>query len=118
MGKGERYMYIENYQAESTRTMKFDDNVVTHCCMGISGEAGEVIDLIKKSIFYGKELDKDKVSEEIGDIMFYIVNLATALNLSMSDILRGNVEKLRKRYPNGFSEEDAIKRVDVNGKDS
>ena len=103
---------IIDYQVASTRTMKFDDKVSIHCCMGIAGETGEVIDLIKKSVFYGKELDKDKVAEEIGDIMFYIVNLATSLNISMSDILDTNINKLIKRYPNGFSKEDAIKRAD------
>ena len=111
-------MFIEKYQIESTRTMKFDDDVVLHCCMGMAGETGEVIDLIKKSVFYKKELDKDKVLEELGDVMFYIVNLATSLNISMSDVLQHNIDKLKKRYPHGFSEEDAIRRVDMNGKDS
>ena len=110
-------MEIINYQLESTRTMKFDENVLMHCCMGMAGETGEVVDLIKKSVFYNKPIDKEKVAEEIGDIMFYIVNLATSLNLSMSDILQGNVDKLKKRFPNGFTESDAIRRVDMNGKD-
>lgn len=105
-------MNIVEYQKKSVRTMLFDENTSVHCCMGISGEAGEVIDLIKKSVYYGKPLDKTKVSEEIGDLMFYIVNLATSYNLSMSDILKNNVKKLELRFPNGFSKEDAIRRND------
>lgn len=111
-------MNIITYQQRSVRTMKFDENVTTHCCMGLAGETGEVIDLIKKSTFYGKELDKEKVKEELGDVMFYLVNLATALNISMDDILVENILKLKKRFPNGFSEEDAIRRVDINAKNS
>lgn len=108
-------MNISEYQKKSLRTMKFDETVSTHCCMGLAGEIGEVIDIIKKSIFYKKELDKNKVTEELGDVMFYLVNLATSLNISMVNVLEQNVEKLLKRYPNGFTEKDAIERKDING---
>lgn len=95
--------------------MKIDDSTVQHCCLGISGEAGEVIDLIKKSIYYNKPLDRSKVIEELGDLMFYIVNLASALNIPMSTVLRMNIEKLYERFPNGFSKEEAIERKDESG---
>lgn len=109
-------MKIELYQKKSLRTMKVDDTTTQHCCLGISGEAGEVIDLVKKSIYYNKELDLIKVTEELGDLMFYIVNLASSLGISMHDVLIQNVEKLEKRFPNGFSKKEAIERKDENDK--
>lgn len=110
-------MNISEYQKKSIRTMKFDYSVSTHCCLGLAGETGEVIDIIKKSVYYKKELDKKKVTEELGDVMFYLVNLATSLDISMENVLEQNVEKLLKRYPGGFTEKDAIERKDINGKD-
>lgn len=107
-------MNITEFQRQSIRTMKVDEETLLHCCMGMAGEVGEVIDIIKKSYFYGKDFDKKKVEEELGDVMFYISNLATSLNISMENVLENNVEKLRKRYPNGFSKEDAIIRRDYN----
>lgn len=107
-------MNITEYQRKSMRTMKQDNETTLHCCMGMSGEVGEVVDLIKKSHFYGKDLDKSKIQEELGDVMFYIVNLATSLDISMENVLDENVKKLEKRYPNGFSSEDAIARRDYN----
>lgn len=107
-------MNITEYQLKSIRTMKIDEGTTVNCCMGLCGEVGEVVDLLKKHIFQGKELDKDKLEEELGDVMFYLVNLATNMNLSMEDILQKNVDKLIKRYPNGFNKEDAIKRMDEN----
>lgn len=108
-------MKIELYQKKSLRTMKIDDSTVQHCCLGISGEAGEVIDLIKKSIYYNKTLDRAKVTEELGDLMFYIVNLASALDIRMDTVLRMNVDKLYERFPNGFSKKEAIERKDESG---
>lgn len=108
-------MKIELYQKKSSRTMKIDDSTVQHCCLGISGEAGEVIDLIKKSIYYNKTLDRAKVTEELGDLMFYIVNLASALDIRMDTVLRMNVDKLYERFPNGFSKKEAIERKDESG---
>lgn len=107
-------MKIAEYQLKSIRTMKIDENIVPHCVMGVSGEVGEVIDMIKKHIYYGKELDKHELEEEIGDVMFYLTNLATAFNLSMENILEGNIEKLMKRYPDGFTKEHALERLDKN----
>ena len=108
-------MEIKEFQDISFRTMPknlwFPD-ILVNMCMGISGESGEVIDLFKKHLFQGHSLDKKKVAEEIGDLMFYIVNLCTLLDLDMRVVLQGNVDKLKKRYPNGFEVEKSINRGD------
>lgn len=105
-------MDIQQFQLKSVRTMKIDDGTIPHCALGLAGEVGEVVDLVKKSVYYEKAMDLDHLEEEIGDVMFYLVNLATMYNLPMDKILEKNVEKLEKRYPSGFSKKDAIERKD------
>lgn len=105
-------MKIDEFQKISLRTMKIDENTIPHCSMGLAGETGEVIDIIKKHLYYGKPIDKNHITEELGDIMFYLVNLASAFDISMVNVLEQNIEKLNKRYPNGFNKEDAILRRD------
>lgn len=84
-----------------------------HAAAGLSGESGEVLDLIKKVWVYGKPLDRGKLIEELGDIMFYWQAAANLLGLSAHEIKRENMRKLNKRYPQGYSDKAAIERVDV-----
>lgn len=107
-------MDIKEYQELSKRTMKDGTmyDKLLNCAMGISGEAGEVTDMTKKWAFQGHYLNDKDVIEELGDVMFYIVNYASTLNIKMEDVLKANVDKLMKRYPHGFSKEDSLKRVD------
>ena len=81
---------------------------------GINGEAGEVTDILKKHLYHNHELDLDHLKEEIGDVMFYIVNLATLYGFDMEEILQDNVAKLALRYKKGFTTEESIKRIDIN----
>ena len=106
-------MDIKEYQIKSTRTLNHNEvqqNLITNMCMGISGESGEVIDIIKKHLYQGHELDRKHLIEELGDVMFYIVNLATLYEIDMQIVLQKNVDKLLKRYPNGFSAERSVNR--------
>ncbi len=80
--------------------------------MGLCGESGEVIDLVKKHISHGHPLDEGKLAAELGDVMWYIAELATVLGITLEDIMTGNVEKLRRRYPDGFSTADSMVRKD------
>jgi NTP pyrophosphatase (non-canonical NTP hydrolase) len=109
-------MDIQTYQRLSTRTMPTNlsqAETIAMLGLGIAGEAGEVVEIVKKDIFHGHMRDKKETEKEIGDLMFYIVNLATLYDLSMENILELNIEKLKIRYPNGFSTEDSIRRADV-----
>lgn len=83
-----------------------------HMAVGISGEAGELLDAIKKSVIYGKKLDLENVKEEIGDLEFYITGLRTALGLTRGECIMANVAKLTKRYPNNYTNQDAQARAD------
>ena len=70
--------------------------------MGLCGESGEVIDLVKKHLHQGHPLDREKLLKELGDVCWYIAELATALDCDLDDVLDKNIQKLRARYPEGF----------------
>lgn len=80
--------------------------------MGLSGEAGETTDLIKKELFHGHEVDRDAVKKELGDVLHYAAGLATMYGLTLEEVTTGNIEKLMKRYPTGFSKEASVNRVE------
>lgn len=105
-------MNIEQYKADSARTLidKGYDMNLLHAAMGIGTEAGELLDAFKRKIFYGKELDVVNVKEEIGDIMWYIAILLRELDLDFEDILQLNIDKLRARFPQKFTETHALNR--------
>jgi NTP pyrophosphatase (non-canonical NTP hydrolase) len=70
--------------------------------LGLCGEAGEVAELVKKASWHGKPIDPDRLANELGDVLWYVSDLASHYGLSLSAIAEGNVEKLRRRYPDGF----------------
>ena len=80
--------------------------------MGLNGEAGEAIDIYKKAMFQGHDIDIEEIIEELGDVLWYIALSADAISVSLDEIARLNIAKLRKRYPEGFSTEDSIERRD------
>jgi NTP pyrophosphatase (non-canonical NTP hydrolase) len=74
---------------------------ILHCAVGISGESGEVLDLIKKQIFHGRPVSATEMVDELSDIQWYLFNLMRLYGISFSNVLRANKIKLDKRYPNG-----------------
>ena len=102
--------YAELAQRTSgTKEKAFEDRIVT-VALGLTGEAGEVADLVKKMTAHGHEWDKDKLADELGDVLWYLAEAASALEMSLNEIARLNVEKLIKRYPDGFSADASIHR--------
>ena len=85
-------------------------DVLVNAVMGLCGESGEAIDIVKKHLHQGHELDKEKLLKELGDIAWYLAETAYALDIPLEDILTANIEKLKKRYPEGFSQERSINR--------
>ena len=111
-------MDLKEYRKECLRTATFtgtSTEIVCNMCLGIAGESGEIIDYLKKVGFHGHIFEKEKLTNEIGDLMWYVTVLADYFGIDMQDVLKANIEKLRIRYPNGFSESDSIKRVDTEG---
>ena len=78
--------------------------------LGLTGEAGEVSDMIKKYIFHRHDLNKEELVKELGDVCWYVALLSHAIDVPLEEILEINIEKLKKRYPDGFSEEKSINR--------
>lgn len=106
-------MNIRDYQTLSVRTMNKEltkEQQISNMVFGANGELGEVTDILKKYLYQGHRINKQHLAEEIGDTLFYIVNLCTLFNLDIEDILQGNVDKLRKRFPNGFEVDRSINR--------
>lgn len=85
-------------------------DVLINSVMGLCGEAGEAIDIVKKWLAQGHDLDKEHLAKELGDIAWYLAEAATALDLPLNVILEGNIEKLKKRYPDGFKTKDSLAR--------
>lgn len=95
-------MKINEYQELAKRTMNKDlseKDMLINGVMGLCGESGEAIDIVKKHIAHNHELDKEHLAKELGDIAWYLAETATALGYSLEDIFKMNIEKLKKRYP-------------------
>jgi NTP pyrophosphatase (non-canonical NTP hydrolase) len=74
------------------------DANLMHMAIGISGEAGELLDAVKKRVIYRKDLDRTNVVEELGDLEFYLEGLRQAVGVTREECLQANIDKLRKRY--------------------
>ena len=70
--------------------------------LGLSGEAGEVAELLKKHIGHGIELDREKLCKELGDVLWYLAAVADSSGIPLEEVAEANVAKLRERYPDGF----------------
>ncbi len=86
-------------------------DVLINSVMGLCGESGEAIDIVKKWLAQGHALDKEHLAKELGDIAWYLAEAATALDLSLGDILQANLDKLEKRYPDGFDTRRSLSRA-------
>ena len=106
-------MKANEYQELAMRTLnpKLDKkDVLINAVMGLCGESGEAIDIVKKYLAQGHDFDKEKFKKELGDIAWYLAEAAYAIDVPLEEILLGNIEKLKKRFPEGFSEEKSINR--------
>ncbi|WP_110954753.1 nucleoside triphosphate pyrophosphohydrolase family protein [Anaerosinus massiliensis] len=103
-------MDTEEYQKLAMRTASEKCYDLSNVGLGLAGESGEVADLIKKHLHQGHDLDKDQLIKELGDICWYIALCCELMGMKLEDVLIGNVEKLKKRYPNGFNFTDSVNR--------
>ena len=106
-------MTINEYQRLAMKTLNPEldkKDVLINSVMGLCGESGEAIDIVKKWLAQGHELDREKLVKELGDIAWYLAETAYALEIPLEEIFRGNIEKLAKRYPEGFSAQRSVER--------
>ena len=108
-------MTINEYQTLAMTTLNPElsqKDVLINSVMGLCGESGEAIDIVKKWLAQGHELDRDRLIRELGDIAWYLAEAATALEIPLEDVFQGNIDKLKKRFPDGFRCQDSISRTD------
>ena len=108
-------MTINEYQKLAMKTLNPElgrKDVLINGVMGLCGESGEVIDIVKKHLAQGHELDREKLIKELGDVAWYLAETAYALDVDLETVLEGNIDKLRKRYPEGFASERSVNRVE------
>ena len=86
-------------------------DVLVNSVMGLCGESGEAIDIVKKWLAHGHELDKEHLLRELGDIAWYLAEAATALDVPLETIFQMNIDKLKTRYPDGFATEKSLVRL-------
>lgn len=105
-----------NYRAEVMRTANTHELALRDKLalggMGLAGESGEVVDLLKKHLFHDKPLDREKIIKELGDVYWYLEYLMIALQTDEAEVKAANVAKLRARFPNGFNAADAARKAD------
>lgn len=111
-------MTVNEYQELALRTCPFElrftgtKNSMLHGLMGLNGEAGEAIDILKKSLFQGHVLDKEHLAKELGDVAWYLAVTANSIGYSLEDIFKMNIEKLKARYPDGFDTKKSTNRAE------
>lgn len=106
-------MTINEYQQLALRTLNSqlsEKDVLINGVMGLCGESGEVIDIVKKHLAQGHSLDKEKLAKELGDVAWYLAETAYAIGYPLEEILQMNIDKLKTRYPDGFDPEKSMNR--------
>ena len=108
-------MKINEYQELAMRTLNPDldkKEILINGVMGLCGESGEAIDIVKKWLAQGHELDRENLIKELGDIAWYLAEVAYVLEVPLEEVLVKNIEKLKSRYPEGFDTERSVGRKD------
>ena len=106
-------MTINEYQKLAMTTLNpalSETEVLLNGVMGLCGESGEAIDLVKKWMMQGHELDKAHLAKELGDVAWYLAETATVIGYDLETILQANIDKLKARYPDGFTADRSMHR--------
>lgn len=106
-------MTLNEYQQLALTTLNpalDKHDVLINGVMGLCGESGEAIDVVKKHLAQGHALDREKLIKELGDVAWYLAETAYALDITLDEVCSRNIDKLRRRYPEGFSAERSIHR--------
>lgn len=108
-------MKINEYQKLCVRTANFMDSskLIANGAMGLCGESGEVIDLIKKWAFQGHVLHRQDIEEELGDVLRHVAILCEGIGTTMEKVMQKNIDKLKRRHPDGFEVDRSVNRGDA-----
>ena len=105
-------MTLNEYQSLAQRTANTEDDSdkIVNGILGLCGETGECADILKKHGYQGHKLNIREMQEELGDVLWYVAELAVGLGATLEGIAKMNIEKLKKRYPDGFDAEKSVNR--------
>lgn len=111
-------MNASEYQRQAARTLidapgkeyTADEIMLVWNAIGLAGEAGEVAEHVKKGVFHEHGIDELKLKKELGDVCWYVAAICTKLGIDLGDVMAANIDKLKQRYPQGWSAEDSINR--------
>lgn len=96
------YQDFDTYQKMANRSLHGNEQVLTNCGLGLSSEVGEVVELIQKYAFESSEMDKNALTKELGDVLWYLSQVAEWANISFEEVASKNIEMLRTRFPEKF----------------
>jgi NTP pyrophosphatase (non-canonical NTP hydrolase) len=109
-------MRLNEYQELAARTANpVHDKRRIVACLGLAGESGEFVDIIKKVIGHGHDVPDEVLQKELGDVLWYVAEICSAFGWSLEEVATTNINKLKKRYPDGFSSASSIARTDTEG---
>ena len=100
---------LDSFQQSTRRTWN-PESSLPNAALGLAGETGELVDEIKKILYHGHQVDRGRLYSELGDVLYYTAVIADLFDMSLSEVAEYNIEKLRQRYPDGFSEERSRER--------
>ena len=106
-------MLVNDYQEKAMTTLNpalDKKDVLINSVMGLCGESGEAIDIVKKWLMQGHELDKEHLIKELGDVAWYLAEAATTLDVPLETVFQENLDKLHRRFPNGFDAQASVHR--------
>lgn len=107
-GEADMYQRLSARTAiSSIRDFTLQEKRMLNWALGVAGESGEIVDHVKKYIFHGAGLDHEHLKKELGDILWYVTQLATDLDIRLVGVMQANLDKLAARHPNGFTAESA-----------
>ena len=103
---------FSEYQNEAYKLISEEGkkNLVLNGVLGLAGESGECCDIVKKYLFQGHSLNKEELINELGDVLWYLAETCSGLNITLEECALANLNKLHKRYPNGFDKNNSINR--------
>jgi NTP pyrophosphatase (non-canonical NTP hydrolase) len=106
---------FDEYQRAAARTTNAglsDEQRLMDAAAGLSEEGGEVLGIVRKHLFMGHPLDRERLSRELGDALWCAAAVATCLGVTLEDVAATNLEKLERRYPEGYSDDASQARAD------
>ncbi|EOA09533.1 nucleoside triphosphate pyrophosphohydrolase family protein [Pediococcus acidilactici] len=95
-------MEFNEYQKKANKTLLGNEQVLTNCALGLAGESGQVVNLVKNYTFRGDDLDKEQLTKEMGDVLWYLSQVAQWADIPFEEVAQKNIKDLAKRYPHSF----------------